>query len=96
MKKVILLASLITVLFLLVGCDEGKRGSEMGYSDRYDTPNIRTLANDIYNYKYFYVIDKNTGVVYLQFSGDRKAGITVMLNANGTPITVEQIETNKR
>lgn len=95
MKKVILLVGLITVLFLLAGCDEGKRESERGYSDRYSIPNMKTLANDTYPYDYFYVIDKSTGVVYLQFSGDRQAGITVVLNADGTPVTVEQLEMNK-
>lgn len=96
MKKAISLVGLIVVLFLLAGCDEGKTRPENEYFDRYSKPNIKILANDTYGNDYFYVIDKSTGVVYLQFEGYRRGGITVALNADGTPITVEQLETDER
>jgi len=92
MKKAILLVGLIAILFLLAGCDGGKAIPENGYSDIYSKPDMKFLAKDVEHYDYFYVVDNATGVVYLQFSGYRRAGITVALNADGTPITVEQIE----
>jgi len=96
MKKAISLAGLIVILFLLAGCDEGKAIPGNGYSDRYNKPDVKLLANNTGSYKYFYVIDKNTEVVYLQFEGDRRGGITVALNADGTPVTVEQLEMDER
>ena len=41
---------------------------------------------------YVYIVDTNTGVVYLKFQ-DIYFGtaITVMLNSDGTPVTAEQL-----
>lgn len=96
MKKAISLVGLIAILFLLAGCDEGKAIPGNGYSDRYSKPDMKLLAKDVESYDYFYVVDNATGVVYLQFYGYSRAGITVALNADGTPITVEQLETDER
>lgn len=40
---------------------------------------------------YYYIIDKNTGVVYLSYDSFRRHAITVMLNSDGTPITADQL-----
>ena len=77
---------------MLTGCEEGQSISTIGYSTEYNVPDVSCLAKDTGLYNYFYVIDNNTGVVYLQFSGYRRAGITVALNADGTPMTVDQIK----
>jgi len=53
--------------------------------------NLDKLSKMIYESRF----KEDTGVVYLQFEGYRRAGITVALNADGTPITVEQIETEE-
>ena len=82
------------MLFMLTGCEEGQSTSTTGYSSEYNVPDISSLAKDTGPYNYFYVIDNNTGVVYLQFVDyrRRRAGITVALNADGTPITIDQIK----
>lgn len=95
MKKileVITIICLITVVLSLAGCDEGQSVQDAGYSIENDKPDITVLAKDIPHYSYFYVVDNNTGVVYLQFYGYRKAGITVMMNPDGTPVFADQIK----
>ena len=39
-----------------------------------------------------YVVDNHTGVVYIEYNGGYHGGITVALNADGTPVTKEQLE----
>lgn len=86
MKKLISVICL-SVLMVCSGCGQEETQDRYHYS----MPNI-TLASQMgSNYTYYYVIDENTGVVYLQFDGIRRAGITVMLNVDGTPVTVDQI-----
>ena len=92
MRKTIAIICLMTMLFMLTGCEEGQSTSTTGYSSEYNVPDISSLAKDTGLYNYFYVVDNNTGVVYLQFSGYRRAGITAALNADGTPITIDQIK----
>ncbi len=91
MRKTIVITCLTAMLLMLSGCEEGHSPSTPGYSSKYNVPDISILAKDTGHYNYFYVIDNNTGVVYLQFDGFRRAGITVALNADGTPVTVDQI-----
>lgn len=52
-------------------------------------PNIIRYTGD--DGLYSYVVDGNTGVVYLQYSGTSSHSLTVMLNIDGTPITAKQI-----
>lgn len=40
---------------------------------------------------YQYLVDSNTGVVYIEYSSGYQRAITVMLNADGTPITADQL-----
>ena len=42
-----------------------------------------------YNSKFKIFIDKETGVNYIIFRSDSKAGMTVRLNADGTPYVSE-------
>ena len=42
------------------------------------------------SYRYF--VDNHTGVVYIEYNGGYRGGITVALNADGTPVTKEQFE----
>lgn len=93
MRKVITIICLtVSIMFMLTGCEEGQSISTTGYSSEYNVPDVSSLAKDTGLYNYFYVIDNNTGVVYLQFSGFRRAGITAVLNADGTPVTIDQIK----
>lgn len=54
------------------------------------TPNI-TSYSDLDDGNYFYIVDENTGVVYLCYDGYRRYGMTVMFNADGTPVLAEDL-----
>lgn len=84
MKKLIL-ASLLTAV-MLTGCDVGREGTTVR-GDVY--PKIMQYGADTYEYTYFYAVDERTGVVYLLGQGHYRLGITVALNADGTPVTKE-------
>ena len=86
MKKLIAVICFIA-LMVLSGCDQ----EETQYDYKYQRPNIAFVSRRGNFYNYYYIVDENTGVVYLQFDGNRRAGITVMLNIDGTPVTVDQI-----
>lgn len=90
MKKKLILAIFATTLLLASGCDDGANG-KLENSSIIGSPDITQYAKDGLVCKYYYVVDNNTNVVYLQFFGSHKAGITVMLNADGTPITADQL-----
>ena len=72
---------------MLVGCGKGTSGPEKNIQDI--VPNIVEIGR---GESYSYLIDKNTGVVYLYRRAAHYTGITVMLNTDGTPITAEQLE----
>ena len=89
--KVLLL--LILATYLLTGCVKENVTLEDVWVDTH--PRITILANediDLGVANFYYVIDDRTGVVYLAFSKYRQAGITVMLNADGSPVTYDQIK----
>ena len=76
---------------VLNGCGTGVASSERYAQDV--CPNVIEIgdysgATD----GYFYLVDKNTGVVYLCYQGTYRRAITVMLNTDGTPITAEQLD----
>ena len=87
MKKLILAA--VLAVTMLTGCDVGQDGTTV---KGYVYPKITQYGADTEEYTYFYALDERTGVVYLLFTGFRCAGITVALNADGTPVTKEQLE----
>ena len=77
---------------LLTGCSKNVSEATNDYSNHV-VPNIVELGRDnnvISNY-YYYSIDRNTGVVYLNYDSYYRHAITVMLNADGTPVTAEQL-----
>lgn len=92
MRKMIVIICLTAMLFMLTGCGEGQSSSTPRYSSEYTVPDISILAKDTPTYNYFYLLDNNTGVVYLQFDAYDRSGITVALNADGTPLTIDQIK----
>lgn len=92
MRKTVAIICLTAMLFMMAGCKEGQSRSTPGYSSEYITPDISVLAKDADTWNYYYVLDNNTGVVYLQFSYYNLGGITVALNADGTPVTIDQIK----
>jgi len=85
-RKLLYFLVALICLFCLAGCyNVGSKPSKQ-YSDFY-VPNIVDMGND----NYYYTIDKRTGVVYLSYSDTYQHGITVMLNADGTPVTADQL-----
>lgn len=73
MKKLIVCAAIVGML--LCGCS----GSNSAMNGRFVT-----VEEDIY---YSILVDTKTNVMYLKFdSGFYKYGITVLLNADGTPM----------
>lgn len=68
----------------LVGCDGARARKEESYGVK---PKITTYGSEYY----FYIVDENTEVVYLGYRNYNQFGMTVMLNADGTPITADQL-----
>lgn len=84
MKKIIII---LLYTLLLTGCT--KNNSQASVSNQEIKPNMMSL-NSSPN-RYYYVVDKNTHVVYLVFYAGSQGGITVMLNADGTPMLAEDL-----
>lgn len=91
-QKIVMLFILVGIIvFVLWVCNDNP-------AVRKDTgdikPSVTILSNrwNLTTANFFYVIDNRTGVVYLGFDDYRGAGITVMLNTDGIPITYDQIK----
>jgi hypothetical protein len=92
MKKFLLM---VTMACVLTSCspsnvdDVNKNINE----NSIPTPNLLMSKTISMNNKehYAYIVDKNTGVVYLGYDGVYRHDLTVMLNADGTPVTAEQL-----
>lgn len=84
-----LIIALIFGAIVMSGCNRiGRSMSETKVQNV--VPNLVEIGREC-NGKYSYLVDKNTGVVYLEFCGYNRFGITVMLNADGSVITAEQL-----
>lgn len=88
MKRIIaIIISVIMVCFIFVGCSEtnhkasseNHRFIEIESDLEMDSSGITVRGNTIY-------ADKETGVMYLVFYGANRAGITVLLDADGKPL----------
>lgn len=96
----ILTACLLSgVLCILGGCgNTGSSASPSKVNNESDiVPNIISFGGNYDDFgansgeRYGYIVDRNTGVVYLSYDAYRRHAITVMLNADGTPVTAEQL-----
>lgn len=88
-KRIKIICVCVMLSLLLSGCVKNANKPDKDTSSGI-TPNILSTSN-LGNEDYFYIIDKNTGVVYLGYDGFRKYGLSVMLNRDGTPVTAEQL-----
>ena len=90
MRRKIIIA--LSAALMLTSCSNSGAHSK---ADRNENPHKITPSiidyGDFTDYGYSYLVDKNTGVVYLKYYGHRSTAITVMLNADGTPVTADQI-----
>ena len=83
-KKTVMLFILVVTAFSLIGCGESSNinantniNQPSAYFERHDTGGVYSI-----------LVDKETGVCYLEskyINGAGSYGLTVMLNADGTP-----------
>ncbi len=82
MKRFLLIAIMACIL---ASCSPSNVDTN---GDLISKPKLLTLEDDRC---YTYIVDKNTGVVYLEYDSYHRHALTVMLNTDGTPITAEQL-----
>lgn len=90
MKRLIITLSVLAIV-LLTGC-EGQIRANYGNTADYKLLNVTRVASQWNGEGYYYLIDNNTGVVYLEYSGSYGHGITVVYNADGTIMTEKDIK----
>ena len=96
--RIITACLLSGILCVLSGCgNTGSSASPTKVNNESDiVPNIISFGANYDEFgsigeHYGYIVDRNTGVVYLSYDAYRRHAITVMLNADGTPVTAEQL-----
>ena len=87
MKRLIITLSVLAIV-LLTGC-KGQAPPNYGNMEGYELPNV-TRISQWNSMGYSYLIDNNTGVVYLE--NNSSLAITVMYNADGTIMTEKDIK----
>ena len=91
-KKII---TMILLVVCLAGCDTYGSKANKAYKDEYSPigyPNVTEYGNG----NYHYVVDNNTGVVYLRERDGYHAALSVMFDEKGNVITVDKLrERNK-
>lgn len=85
MRKKVLVA-VLSVTLLISGCVSANAGN-----DKVQAPLVLVESTPTYNI----YVDRDTGVMYLWVMTTYKGGLTVMLNADGTPKIWQQEENTK-
>lgn len=80
MKKLIVA---ILCMFVLTSCGVSDDSCEL------NSPAVRYISKNV---EYGYIIDENTNNIYLKFSCGRQAGMSIVMNSDGTPMTLEQLK----
>lgn len=78
------LSAIVVLVLFMAGCLDK------------DTDEKKVIKPELVNtnenvYDYSYIIDKNTGVVYLQVEAGYKIGITAYLKPDGTPYLADEL-----
>lgn len=91
MKKFLLMVAMTCVLTSCSTSNIDVNGNTN--EDLIPTPNLLiSEATSVGNKQlYTYVIDKNTGVVYLGYDSAYRHALTVMLDTDGKPVTAKQL-----
>ena len=92
MKKNVVMFSI--VLFIGLFCSACNNTNEKQYYESLvDTPSITSYGKRTNGGKpiFWYAVDENTGVVYIEYNAYNAHGITVAFNADGTVMTKDQI-----
>lgn len=91
MKKLLIILSVLTMVSL-VGC-KGQAQADYGNTKGYELPNVTRILEPNNDVGYNYLIDNNTGVVYLEYKGvNGGRAITVMFNKDGTLMKEKDIK----
>lgn len=91
MKK-LLVALSVLVKASLTGC-RGQAQADYGDTEDYEVPNVTRILDPNNDIGYNYLIDNNTGVVYLEYKGvNGGRAITVMFDKDGTLMTEKDIK----
>lgn len=90
MKKLPIILSVLTMV-LLTGC-KGQAQADYGNTENYELPNVTRIIEPNNDVGYNYLIDNNTGVVYLEYGDTYRHAITVMFNADGTLMKEKDIK----
>lgn len=88
MKKIFLITLLISIIMVVCGCTtsyEEAVGEGVVNEDCGNGYFVTVTEWDDYSINYSIVYAKDTKVKYLIVSGNRRFGITPLLNADGTP-----------
>lgn len=90
-KKIIFLSFVILLSFVFSGCTSKKQVKKQRiFPDPemtcyYDGQEIHPPGT------YYYVVDERTDVVYISYDASKRSSMTVALNADGTPVTKQQL-----
>ena len=90
-KKII---TMILLVVCLAGCGTYGSKANKAYKDGYSPigyPNVTEYGSG----NYYYVVDNNTGVVYLRERDGYHAALSVMFDENGNVITVDKLKNGK-
>lgn len=90
MKKLLVALSLLTIISI-TGC-RGQAQADYGDTEDYELLNVTRIISRYNDLGYHYLIDNNTGVVYLEYDGAYDRTITVMFNSDGTVMTEKDIK----
>ena len=90
MKRLLITLSVLAIV-LLTGC-KGQAPADYGNTEDYELPNVTRIVSPWSDTGYNYLIDNDTGVVYLEYDGGYGRAITVMFNADGTIMTEKDIK----
>lgn len=91
MKRLTIILSVLAIV-LLTGCN-GQSQADYTNTEDYELPNVTRLVKQCSGAGYYYLIDNNTGVVYLEYDGgSTERAITVMFNADGTLMKEKDIK----
>lgn len=91
MKKILYMIILLLLVCNLTGC-KGQAQADYGKTEDYELPNVTRILESHNDAGYSYLIDNNTGVVYLEYEGGYRHAITVMFDEYGKVMTEKDIK----
>ena len=88
----------LVILTFMTGCGSEipniQPAKEIDYSNDYVSVFNGKIDGGVYAHKYFYLIDKETEVVYLCYRGTYGISMTPRLHKDGTPFIASEMDIN--